>query len=30
MDYPVLLGRKAIRKRFIVDVAKVHIAENDV
>ena len=24
MDYPVLLGRKAIRKRFIVDVAKVH------
>ncbi|MCA1801587.1 MAG: RimK/LysX family protein [Rhodothermaceae bacterium] len=30
MDYPVLLGRKAIRKRFIVDVAKVHIAGNDV
>jgi hypothetical protein len=24
MDYPVLLGRKAIRKRFIVDVSKVH------
>ena len=27
MDYPVLLGRKAIRKRFIVDVSKVNCAK---
>ncbi len=26
MDYPVLLGRKALRKKFIVDVSKVHYA----
>ena len=26
MDYPVLLGRKAIRKKFIVDVSKLHYA----
>jgi hypothetical protein len=24
MEYPVLLGRKALRKRFVVDVAKVY------
>lgn len=28
MEYPVLLGRKAIRKRFVVDVSKVHVTEN--
>jgi len=28
MEYPVLLGRKAIRKRFIVDVSQVHVTEN--
>ena len=26
MDYPLLLGRKALRRRFVVDVAKVHYA----
>ncbi|MFU8858997.1 MAG: ATP-dependent zinc protease [Cyclonatronaceae bacterium] len=28
MEYPVLLGRKAIRKRFIVDVARVYVLNN--
>ena len=26
LDYPVLLGRKALRKKFIVDVSKLHYA----
>lgn len=28
MEYPVLLGRKAIRKRFVVDVARVYVLNN--
>jgi hypothetical protein len=27
MDYPMLLGRKAIRKRFLVDVSKINCAQ---
>ncbi|RYD80474.1 MAG: ATP-dependent zinc protease [Sphingobacteriales bacterium] len=27
MDYPMLLGRKAIRKRFLVDVSKLNCAQ---
>jgi hypothetical protein len=27
MDYPVLLGRKAIQKRFLVDVSRVNCAQ---
>ena len=26
MDYPVLLGRKVLKKRFLVDASKVHYA----
>lgn len=26
MDYPVLLGRKALKKRFLVDVSRMHLA----
>jgi hypothetical protein len=26
MDFPVLLGRKALNKRFLVDVSKIHCA----
>jgi hypothetical protein len=26
MDYPLLLGRKVLRRRFIVDVSKIHYA----
>jgi len=26
MDYPLLLGRKAISKKFVVDVSKIHFA----
>jgi hypothetical protein len=26
MDYPLLLGRKALKKKFIVDVSKLHFA----
>jgi hypothetical protein len=26
MDYPVLLGRKALKRRFLVDVSKKHLA----
>ena len=28
MEYPLLLGRKALNKKFIVDVSKIHYAPN--
>ena len=28
MDYPILLGRKILKKKFLVDVSKVHYAAN--
>jgi hypothetical protein len=27
MDYPLLLGRKVLKKKFIVDVSKIHFAQ---